>query len=173
MEDENSELGLITLAEGLASGLDILLELLDGVLKGGTGIVDLIDDEDTLANKVLHGTQGSKIEPLGAGDLGTGLLDDIVTEGLVEGETDGLDGDVGRAGALEERANDTGGDVATTADGDHQLGVECLENGRSDVLAHVVHLLFRRDIVRAIDHGLLTLCRGRRDDARNGRTASG
>jgi hypothetical protein len=40
---------------------------------------------------------------LGAGDLGAGDLLGIATaEILVEGETDGLDGNVGVAGALEE-----------------------------------------------------------------------
>ena len=104
VEDEDGELGLLAFAEGLTGSLDILLELLDGVLESGAGVIDLIDDEDTLADKVLHGTKGSEVEPLGAGNLGTGLLNDIVTERLVERETDGLDGDVGRAGALEERA---------------------------------------------------------------------
>lgn len=167
VEDEDGELGLLAFAEGLTGSLDILLELLDGVLKGGAGVIDLINDEDALADKVLHGTKGSEVEPLGAGNLGTGLLNNIVAERLVERETDGLDGDVGRAGALEERAQDTGGNVATTANGDHELGVEGLEDLGSDLPAQVVHLI-RQDIVSAIDHCLLTLRRGRRDNARNG-----
>lgn len=144
MEDEDGELGLLAFAEGLTGSLNILLELLDGVLEGGAGVINLIDDEDALADKVLHGTKGSKVEPLGAGNLGTGLLNDIVTERLVERETDGLDGDVGRAGALKERADDAGRNVATTANGDHELGVEGLEDLRSDLLAHVVHLIQTR-----------------------------
>lgn len=144
VEDEDGELGLLAAAEGLTGSLDILLELLDGVLKGGAGVINLINDEDALADKVLHGTKGSEIEPLGAGNLGTGLFNDIFAERLVEGETDGLDGDVGRAGALEERAQDTGGNVATAANGDHELGVEGLEDLGSDLLAQVVHLIGRR-----------------------------
>ena len=141
VEDKDGELGLLTLAtERLTGSLDILLELLDGVLEGGAGVIDLIDDKDTLADKVLHGTKGSKVEPLGAGNLSTGGLNDIVAERLVERKADGLDGDVGRTGALEERAQDTGGNVATTANGDHELGVEGLEDLRSDLLAQVVHL---------------------------------
>lgn len=140
MEDEDGELGLLTLAERLTGSLDILLELLDGVLEGGAGVINLVNDEDTLADKVLHGTKGSEVEPLSAGNLSTGLLNNIVAERLVERETNGLDRNVGVAGALEERAQDTGGNVATTANGDHELGVEGLEDLGSDLLAQVVHL---------------------------------
>ena len=35
-----------------------------------------------------------------------------------------MDGDVGAAGAFEEGAEDSSGDVAAAADGDHQVGLE-------------------------------------------------
>lgn len=80
---------------------DVLFELLDSILEGRSCIVDLIDNEDILANQVRHLKRG-EVEPLCAGDLGTRLLDGIGTERLVERETDGLDGNVGRSGPLQE-----------------------------------------------------------------------
>lgn len=103
MEDKDAKLSLgsrSTLAHTLTGNLDILLELLNSVLKGCSGIVDLINDKDSLADEVMHLAESGQIEPLCSGDLCTGGLDLIVAEGLVEGETDGLDGDVGRAGLL-------------------------------------------------------------------------
>ena len=141
MQDEDAELGLGGVGtNALARSLDILLELLDGVLESGTGVIDLVDDQDALADKVVHLAEGAEVEPLGAGDLGANLLNlGIATELLVEGETNSLDGDVGRAGLLEEGSQDTGGDVATTADSDDQLGLE-LEELDGGLLAQVVHL---------------------------------
>lgn len=79
MEDKDAELGLGGIATHTQTGgLDVLLELLDGVLQRGSGVIDLIDDQNALADKVLHLTQGGHVEPLGAGDLGAGLLDLVV-----------------------------------------------------------------------------------------------
>jgi hypothetical protein len=103
VQDVNEEVGLLALtAKLLLSDLDILLQLAHGVFKGGAGVVNLVDDEDVLADQVGH-LEGAQVEPLCAGDLGTGdLLGIVAAEILVEGETDGLDGDVGVTGALEE-----------------------------------------------------------------------
>lgn len=141
MQDEDAELGLGGVgANALARSLDVLLELLDGVLEGGTGVIDLVDDQDALADKVVHLAESAEVEPLGTSDLGANLLNlGIATELLVEGETDSLDGDVGGAGLLEEGSKDTGGNVATTADSDDQLGLE-LEELDGGLLAQVVHL---------------------------------
>ncbi len=145
MEDKDAELGLGLLsAKTLSSSGDILLQLLDGVLEGGTGIINLIDNEDTLANQVGHLAQGSQIEPLGTGDPGTGGLNLKiigVAELLVQRQTDSLDGDVGGSRLLEERTQDTGRDVATTADGDDELGLELSEQLVGRLLAQLVHLL--------------------------------
>ena len=46
--------------------------------------------------------QGGEVEPLRACDFCAGDFDGVAAEGFVEGEADGLDGDVGGAGALEE-----------------------------------------------------------------------
>lgn len=141
MENKDAELGLGRIgSEPLAGLLDILLQLLDGILERRPGVVDLVHDQDTLADEVLHLAEGGEIEPLGAGDLCADLLDLAVAEGLVQGETDGLDGDVGRSRLLEERAQDTGRDVAATADGDHELRLELLEDLGSGLLAQLVDL---------------------------------
>ena len=148
MENEDGELGVLA-AETLAGDLDILLELADGVVEGGAGVVDLVDDQDALADQVAHLAERGQVEPLGAGDLSARGLDDRVGAGggelLVEREADGLDGDVGVAGALEEGAQDTSGNVAAAADGDHELRVEGLEDLGSDLLAELVDLLHFRD----------------------------
>lgn len=143
MEHKNRKLGLLA-AKLLTGKLDVFLELLDGVLERGAGVVDLVDNEDALADQVAHLAKGAEVEPLGAGDLCAGLLDDAVIargEALVQRETDRLDGNVGAAGLLEERAEDTGGDVATTADGDHKLRLDGLEELGSSFLAEFVYLV--------------------------------
>lgn len=141
VQNKDGEVGLgLVSAHPLPRGLNILLELLDGVLQGGAGIVNLVDDEDVLADEVLHGAEGGHVEPLGAGDLGAGLLDLVVAERLVEGQTDGLDGDVGGAGLLEEGSQDAGGDVAAATDCDHELRLHLGEETGSRLLAQLVHL---------------------------------
>lgn len=83
----------------------------------------------------------------------------VGAELLVEGETDGLDGDVGVAVAFEEGAvggglvwcggggesvvgvpEDARGDVAAAADGDHEVGFEVIEDLLRGILAELVHL---------------------------------
>lgn len=157
VQNEDEEVGLLALtAELLLGNLDILLELAHGVLEGCAGVIDLVHDQNVLADQVGH-LEGAHVEPLGAGDLGAGnLLGIAATEILVEGETDGLDGDVGVAGALEEGSTrsvwstcvgdldipkNAGRDVTTTADSDHQIGVEVLEDLFGRGLAQLVDLL--------------------------------
>lgn len=144
MEHKDAELclGVLALeAELLPGGLDVLLQLLDSVLEGGAGVVDLVDDEDLLAYEVLHLAEAGQVEPLGAGDLLAGLLDDAVAaEGLVQRQADGLDGDVGAPGLLEEGAQDARGHVAPAADGDHEVGLEVVEDVGGGLLAEVVDL---------------------------------
>lgn len=105
VQNVNEEVGLLALtAKLLLSQVHILLQLTHGVLQGGAGVVNLIDDEDVLADQVGH-LERAQVEPLCTGDLGAGyLLGIVAAEVLVEGQTDGLDGDVGVTGALEERS---------------------------------------------------------------------
>lgn len=142
MEDKDAKLslGLIT-AHFLAGLFNVLLKLLDGILESGTGVINLVDNQDALANKVLERTKGSQVKPLGTGDLGSGSLNlGIVSELLVQGQANGLDGDVGGAGLLEERSEDAGGNVTTTSDGNHELGLELREQLGSRLLAELVYL---------------------------------
>lgn len=100
MQHEDAEARLLALAAELLLRLDdVLLELFDGVLERGSRVIDLVNDEDVLADQVRH-LEGGEVEPLCAGDFRAGLLDGVGAEGFVEGETDGLDGDVGGAGLL-------------------------------------------------------------------------
>lgn len=144
VENKDAKLRLgqvLATTHSLTSSLNILLELLDGVFKSGSGIIDLVDNEDALANQVLHLTQGSEVEPLGTGDLFANLLNlGILAERLVQRQADSLNGDIGRAGLLEERSQDTGGDVAAAADGNHQLGLELTQKTVGRLLAQLVDL---------------------------------
>lgn len=105
VQDEDAEIRLLALTtEFLDGGLDVLFEFADGVFEGCAGVVDFIDNQDIFADEVGHFERG-QVEPLGAGDFCAGLFDFRVfacAELFVEGEADGLDGDVGRAGLLEE-----------------------------------------------------------------------
>lgn len=103
MQNKDEEVSLLALTTKLLlSNLDILLQLTDSVFQGGTGVIDLVDNQDVLADQVGH-LEGAQVQPLGTGDLGAGDLFGIAaTEILVEGQTNGLDGDVGVTGALEE-----------------------------------------------------------------------
>lgn len=105
MQHEDEKAGLLPLTTKLLLRLlDVLLELTHGVLEGGTGVIDLINNEDILANQVGH-LQGAHIQPLRTSDFGTGDFFSIATTQIfVEGETDRLNGDVGVTGALEERS---------------------------------------------------------------------
>jgi hypothetical protein len=98
VKNEDAEGGLLLGAARLLLCLDdILLELADGVLECCPCVIDLVDNENVLANQVGH-LEGGKVKPLGTCDLCTGDFDLGVVgaaELLVQGETDGLDGDVG------------------------------------------------------------------------------
>lgn len=105
MQNEDKEVSLLALTTKLLlSNLNILLKLTHSVLQSCTGIIDLIDNENVLANQVGH-LERAHIQPLCAGDLGTGdLLGITTTQVFIEGETNSLNGDVGVTGALEEGA---------------------------------------------------------------------
>jgi hypothetical protein len=97
---------------------------------------------------------------LGSGHFGAGFFDRAVfAEVFVEGEADGLDGDVGGAGLFDEGASfgvldvgragkekedgpkDTGRDVASATDGDHEVRSEVMEDAFGGGLAQFVYLL--------------------------------
>jgi len=122
MQHEHKDPRLLSLASQLLCGLlDILLQLLDGVLQRGARIVDLVDDEDIPPDQIRVFNR-AEVQPLRTRYrvarllLGTGF--DAVARGelLVEGKPDRLDGDVGAAGGLQERPEDAGRNVTATAD---------------------------------------------------------
>lgn len=145
MKHEDAKLGLGRVGpHPQPRSLNILLQLPNRVLERRPRVVHLVHDENVLAYQVLHLAQRAHVEPLGAGDLGTRDLDldgaGDLGEGLVEGEADGLDGDVGAVVALEEGAEDAGGDVAAAADGDHEVGLAGGEDLAGGLLAELVDL---------------------------------
>jgi len=104
VQDEDEEVSLLALTTKLLlRQLDILLQFTDSVFQGGTGVIDLVDNQNVLADQVGH-LEGAHVQPLSTGDLGTGdFLGITAAEVLVQRETDGLDGNVGVTGALKER----------------------------------------------------------------------
>lgn len=142
MEHKDAKLRRLTTKLG-ARQLHILFELLDGILQRSARIINLVDNQDALANQAAHLAERAQIQPLRARNLGAGLLDVGVGAGrelLVQRQPDGLDGDVGVAGALEEGPQDARGDVSAAADGDHQLRVDLLEELGRCLLTELVHL---------------------------------
>lgn len=97
---------------------------------------------------------------------------------LVEGETDGLDGDVGAAGLLEEGSRvvtlascifgvqgTRGGlpqnarrDVASTANGDHEVGLELIEDLLGRLLTELVDLFGENLLVWYSRSGFIERC---------------
>jgi hypothetical protein len=107
VQDEDAEMRLLALAaELLHRGLDVLFELAHRVLERRARIVHLVDNQDVLANQVRH-LEGREVQPLRARYFCAGRFNVWVAGGaelFVQGEADGLDGDVGCAGFLEEGA---------------------------------------------------------------------
>ena len=121
----------------------LVIQLPIGAESDFQGVVDLVHDQDALPDEVLHGAQARKVEPLCPRDLGTDLIDGAdadsrgrVCDGqlFVQGQADGLDGDVGGAGLLQKGAQDSRGHVASAADGDHQLWLACGKQLRGRLL---------------------------------------
>ena len=61
-------------------------------------------------------------------------------EGFIEGQADGLDGDVSATRALEEGSKYACRNVATATDSDHEVGFEVIEDLVCRGLAELVHL---------------------------------
>lgn len=108
VQDEDEEVSLLALTSKLLlSFLDILLQLTHSVLQGGTGVIDLVHDQDVLADQVGH-LQRAQVQPLCASHLGArDFLGIAATKVFVKRQTDGLDGDVGVAGALKEGSRES------------------------------------------------------------------
>lgn len=141
MKNKNAELRLGRIGAHAAAGfLNVLLQLLDGVFECGSGIVHLVNDEDALADEVFEGTESREIEPLSTSNLSARLLNLVVAKRLVKREANGLDGDVGRAGLLEEGPQDSSRNITAAADGDHELGLEIGEEPDRRLLAEIVNL---------------------------------
>ena len=162
VQHEDGEVGLLALATKLLlSNQNILLELAHSVLESGPGVVNLINNEDVLANQVGH-LQGAQVQPLCAGHLGARDFLGIATAKiLVEGQTNSLDRDVGITRTLEEGSvcgdgrlglriciglermdipKDTSGNIATTANRDHQVRGGLLQDSTCRLLAELVNL---------------------------------
>jgi len=103
MQDKHREYSLLPFpTQLLLCKLYILLQLADGVLERRPGVVNLIDDQDILADQICH-LEGAKIQPLRASDLGAGnFLRVTAAQILIEGESNGLDRDIGLTRALKE-----------------------------------------------------------------------
>jgi hypothetical protein len=107
MENKDAQPGRLDLALSAclySCGFDVLAQLSDGIFERGARVVDLIHNEHVFANQVGHLERG-EVEPLRPGDLGPRRLHRGRSrggQGLVERETDGLDGDVGTTGLLEK-----------------------------------------------------------------------
>lgn len=147
MQHKDTEFRLLITPQLLPHSLNIRLKLPNRIFQRRPCVIHLIHDENPLANQVLHLAQASEIEPLGASDLGAEGLDlaggrgaRFGGEGLVEGEADGLDWDVGRAGRFEEGPEDACRHVASAADGDYELGLEVGEDAGGGFLTELVHL---------------------------------
>ena len=61
-------------------------------------------------------------------------------QGLVEGQTNGLDRNVGRAWLLQERSKNARWHISTSTDGDHQLRLELFKDSWSSFLTQFVDL---------------------------------
>jgi hypothetical protein len=140
MQHEDAEMRLLVGAKLDSSFLNVLLQLFHGILEGSPGVVDLVNDQDALADQVVDRAQGAEVKPLGASNLRAGLLDNVGGKALIQRQANGLDGNVGVAGLLEETTEDTGRYVTTTANGDDQLRLNVLQDLRSRLLAELVHL---------------------------------
>ena len=147
VEDEDAECGLHlwvllevdALSGGLISG--VLLELAEGVVEGGSGVVDLVDDENVLADQVELALL--VVDPLGALDGDTELLGLTITSSvdvLVQGEDNSEDAHSGHTLLLEECTEDTGRDETTTTDSDDVVWLELLDALSGD-LAQLVHVV--------------------------------
>ena len=168
MQHKYKEVGFLSFPAKLLLGLlNVLLQLAYCILQGCPSVVNLINDKDVLANQVGH-LERAQVQPLCSGDLGArDLLRVTATEILVKRQADSLDGDIGVAGALQERPvearsldlmfswqnrggnpmvayyipKNAGRNIATTADSNHQIGVEILQDGVCRLLAKFMHLL--------------------------------
>jgi len=104
MNHEDTESSLLVLATAsLCRTCNVLFQFFHRILQGCSCIVHLIDNKHVLPDQVRH-LQTRQVEPLRSSDFCAWLLDRAIfgAEGLVKGEADGLDGNIGRIGLLQE-----------------------------------------------------------------------
>lgn len=103
MEHKDKKVSLLALAAKLLLRLlHIFFQLAHRILQGRPSIVHLIHNQNILANQVGH-LKRAQVQPLCTGDLGArNFLGVTTAEVLIEGQTDGLDGDIRVASALQE-----------------------------------------------------------------------
>lgn len=79
VQHKDEEVGLLALTtELLLRLLDVLLQLAHRILQGCPRVIDLIHDQDVLADQVGH-LQRAQVQPLCAGNLGSGNLFGVAT----------------------------------------------------------------------------------------------
>lgn len=168
MQHKNAKSRLRSASHVLPRRLDVLFQLPDRVLQRGSGVVHLVHDEDVFAHQIRHFERG-KIQPLRAGYLGAGRFGGLGRiarrEGFVQGETDGLDRNVGRVGSFEKGSGGrrwrrsaagrtvekrpswgapkyAGRNVTAAADGNYKVRLEVIENAIRGRLAQFMYLRF-------------------------------
>jgi hypothetical protein len=104
VQDKDAERCFLPFSAGFLRCLrHILLQLPHGIFQGCPCVIHLIDNEDVFAYQIRH-FETAQVEPLRTGHLCAWLLDRIGTQGLIEGKTDSLDGNVWAARLLQKRS---------------------------------------------------------------------
>lgn len=104
MQDEYRKCRLFSFtSQLLLRSLHVLFQLFNSILKRRSCIIDLIDNQNILSYQIRH-LERAHIQPLCSCDLGAWSFNIALAEIFVEGETDGLDRDIGGAWLLEERS---------------------------------------------------------------------
>jgi hypothetical protein len=104
MQHKDAEVGALACPTKLLAGLlDVLGELSDRVLQSLSRIVDFVNDEDVLADKVRH-FEAAHVQPLCSCNDGAWLLNRVASQRFVEGQTDSLNRYIWRSRPLQKRA---------------------------------------------------------------------
>ena len=158
MENKNAKSRLLLSSpELLPRYFHVFLQLPDCILQGCSCIIDLIDDKYVFTDQVGH-FEGGKVKPLSPSDFSTRLLHrPIFTKVLVEREPNSLYRDICRSWAFDERTSkplrgescdwglrqlpqDSCRNVATPADGNHEVGLKVIEYAVCGCLTELVNL---------------------------------
>lgn len=105
VKHKHKEVGFLPLPTQLLLGVvHILLQLAHCIFQRRPGVIDLVDNQDVLANQVVH-LQRAQVQPLRARDLGPRHFFGVAAaQVFVQRETNRLDGDVGLPRTFQERS---------------------------------------------------------------------